>query len=86
LPQDFGGDVSIAPDKTRLGTMRPAGRLLDLLAVKLIEAGIGVRLQRTGEVRQMGSRSLALAIGAVAKEHRRGIGTARRPIIPHVRP
>ena len=66
--------------------MRPAGDFLDLLAVELIEAGIGVRLQRTGEVRQMGSRSLALAIGAVAEDHRRGLGTARRPIVPHVGP
>ena len=66
--------------------MRPAGCFLDLLAVELIEAGIGIGLQHANEACKVGSRSLTLAIGAVAEENCRGLGTARRPIITHVRP
>src|ERR1700690_3741242 len=66
--------------------VRPAGCLLDLLAVELIEASIGIRLQHTSEVGQMRSRPLTFAIGAVAEEHGRRIDTSRRPIIAHIRP
>jgi hypothetical protein len=66
--------------------VRPASRLLDLLAVELIEAGIGIGLQHTSEGGQVRSRSLTFAIRAVAEEHRRRIDTPRRPIIAHVRP
>jgi hypothetical protein len=86
LPQDFGGDVSIAPDKTRLGTMRPASRLFDLLTVQAIEPGIGIGLKHAGEVRQMCSRTFTFAIWTVAKEHRRGIFASCGPIVPHIGP
>ena len=66
--------------------VRPAGSLLDLLAVELIEAGIGIGLQHAGEVRQVRSRPLTLAIRAVAEEHRRWLDAARRSIIAHVGP
>ena len=66
--------------------VRPAGRFLDLLAVELIEAGIGIGLQHANEACKVGSRSLALAIGAVAEENCRRLGTSRRPIITNVRP
>ena len=66
--------------------MRPAGRLLDLLAVEFIEASVSICLQHAGEVRQVRSGPLTFAIRAIAEEHRRRIGTARRPIIAHVRP
>jgi hypothetical protein len=78
--------ANIAPDKKRLGTMRPAGRFLDLLAVELIEAGIGIGLQHASEVGQVRSRALALTIGTVTEEHRRRIDTSRRAIIAHIRP
>ena len=45
--------------------VRPAGRLLDPLAVELIEAGIGIGLQHASEACKVSSRSLALTIGAV---------------------
>src|SRR5579863_8441185 len=64
----------------------PASHLLDLLAVEPVEAGIGIGLQDAGEVSQMCPRPLALAIRAVAEEHRWSIGAARRAIIAHISP
>ena len=52
--------------------VRPAGGFFDLLAVELIEAGIGIGLQHAREACKVGSRSLALAIGAVTEENCRG--------------
>ena len=66
--------------------MRPAGRFFDLLAVKPVEASIGIGLQDTGEVRQMRPRALTFAIRAVAEEHGRGIRASRRAIIAHIGP
>ncbi len=47
--------ANIAPDKTRLGTMRPTRRFFDRmiwirLVVQLIEAGIAIGLQGAVEV------------------------------------
>ena len=66
--------------------MCPAGRLLDLLTVEPVKAGIGIGLQHAGEARQVRPRTLTLAIGAIAEEHRRGVLACSRSIIPYVRP
>ena len=52
--------------------MRPAGRFGESAGlIQLIEPGIAVGLQHAAEAAQMRARMLALAIGRVAKQHRR---------------
>src|SRR6185437_4137353 len=64
----------------------PASRLLDLLTIEPIEAGIGIGLQHSGEVRQVRSGSLALAIGRVPEEHRRRLRASCGAVVPDIRP
>ena len=67
--------------------VRPAGRFEDVAVdVELVEARIAVGLQHALEALQMRLHALTLAVGRIAKQHRRRIGAAARPVIAHVRP
>ena len=71
----------LAPD------MRPAGDLADRAGpVELAEAGIAVGLQDAAEAAKMALRMDALAVGAVAVEHRRRRFARPRPVVAHISP
>ena len=66
--------------------MRPTGRLGHLRLVKPSISGVAVGLQQTLEAGQVRPWMLALAIGAVAIQHRRWRETGERPVITNVAP
>src|SRR5258708_13261096 len=66
--------------------MRPAGRLGHALVIQACIAGISIRLQDTAEPCEVLPRVLALAVRAVAIQHRRRRLTAEWLIITRVAP
>lgn len=54
--------------------------------VERLEPAIGVGLQKTRELREMGRRVLAAAVGAVEVDRRRRRGAAERPVVADVDP
>jgi len=60
--------------------------VVTVAGVQIVEAGVGVALERAREVLQMLSRALATPIRRVPKQHRGGIAAACRTAIPHGHP
>src|SRR5215472_2000802 len=66
--------------------MGPAGCLIDLVAIKMMKTGIGVRLQGTVEALQVLTWMFAPAILRVSKPDRRSSLFPGRPVIAHIGP
>src|SRR5260370_39305450 len=67
--------------------IRPAGHFDPLTRfVEFAEPGISVGLPGAAEVLEMPARVLALAVGAVAVEHRRRGGGGKRPVVAGISP
>src|ERR1700677_3819076 len=66
--------------------VRPTGRLVDIVAIEMMEAGIGVSLQGTSEVFQMPPRMFPPAVFRICEpDGWRRIFTAR-PVVAHICP
>src|ERR1700677_36297 len=66
--------------------VRPTGRLVDVAAVEMMEAGIGVSLQGTLEVFQMLPRMFPSAVFRICEPDGWRCGFTTRPVVAHVRP
>ncbi len=83
------GDVNVVELPPRVG---PAGGLDDvglgvcLGRVKLVEAGVAIRLQRALELGQVLPGVFALAVGTVEVDRPRRRRAAPRPIVAHIDP
>src|SRR5437899_13077892 len=84
LPQ-IGQDKELAPtvSPARCFRNRP---WTSLGLVQFAEPGIGVGLQGSGPAGEVPARVLAAAVARVEKHGRRGIGAAKRAVIPDVSP
>jgi hypothetical protein len=67
--------------------MGPAGRFGDAVAgVQLIETGVAIGVDDTGEVFEVGARMLALAVGRVAEQRRRRALAREGPLVADIDP
>src|ERR1700733_14586149 len=65
---------------------RRFGERLFRALIQGVKSRIGIGLQDAAKVLEMRARMLALAIGRIAKENRRGIRASSGSIIPHIAP
>src|SRR5512135_402564 len=78
--------VELAPDVRPARHLDGGGRLPLLRRVEIVEPGIAVRLQQAAEAGEVRPRMLALAIRAVAVEHRRWRRSGARALVAQVDP
>src|SRR5512132_2735751 len=78
--------VELAPDVRPARDLDGGGRLPLLRRVEIVEPGIAVGLQQAAEAGEVRPRMLALAIRAVAVEHRRRRRSGARAVVAQVDP
>src|ERR1700723_3632277 len=85
LPQDFGGDVSIAPDKTRLGTMGHAAHFDDAAIEEGFVASVVVADELASPVTQERLRMRATAAVCEVVDDSLQVVVFARAVTPEIR-